>query len=63
MMRVVTIITGIFVLGLMLNAAVGQDWVYKWVDTDGVNALRLTAAGRVQRPANRRQSPAYGPLR
>jgi hypothetical protein len=35
-MRAVTIFTGIFMLGLMLNPAIGEDWVYKWVDADGV---------------------------
>jgi len=35
-MRAVTIFTGIFMLGLMLNPAIGADWVYKWVDADGV---------------------------
>jgi hypothetical protein len=35
-MKVVTILTGIFMLGLILNPANAEDWVYKWVDSDGV---------------------------
>lgn len=35
-MKVATILTGIFMLGLLLNPASGEDWVYKWVDAEGV---------------------------
>lgn len=35
-MRVVTIMAGIFMLGVALNPAAGQNWVYKWVDAQGV---------------------------
>ena len=35
-MRVIKFATATIVLGLILNPAIGQDWVYKWVDEDGV---------------------------
>lgn len=35
-MRAITVFTWIFMLGLISNAAIGEDWVYKWVDAEGV---------------------------
>ena len=35
-MRAITILAGLFILGLICNAAIGEDWVYKWVDAEGV---------------------------
>lgn len=35
-MRAITILAGILLLGLLSSAAIGEDWVYKWVDGEGV---------------------------
>jgi hypothetical protein len=35
-MRAITILAGIFLLGLISDTAISEDWVYKWVDAEGV---------------------------
>jgi len=35
-MKAITILAGFFALGLISNTAIGEDWVYKWVDAEGV---------------------------
>ena len=35
-MRAITILAGLFILGLICNTAIGEEWVYKWVDAEGV---------------------------
>ena len=35
-MRAITILAGILLLGLISNTAISEDWVYKWVDAEGV---------------------------
>lgn len=35
-MRAITILIGIFIFGLIFNTAIGEDYVYKWLDAEGV---------------------------
>lgn len=35
-MRAITILAGIILLGLISDTAISEDWVYKWVDAEGV---------------------------
>ena len=35
-MKVIKILAGIFAIGLISTNASAEDWVYKWVDAEGV---------------------------
>ena len=35
-MKVIKILTGIFAIGLISTNASAEDWVYKWIDAEGV---------------------------
>jgi len=56
-MRVITILTGIFAIGLISSNALAEDWVYKWVDADGAEMtnvkVKRTEAQTVQKRQNR----------